>query len=139
MSYDPLQAEPPDRTRRSVLLYPLFFGLVGLWTYLLVMPDPIPAVKNEVPLDWRFLAAKCLHASAYAGLAVLMMFLPVPANFAHVIRPALIGFLLLHGVGTEVAQTYVPGREGCIRDALIDWGGVAAGIALTWPLWKPRD
>lgn len=138
MSYDPLSPPAPDRTLRAVVLYPLFFGLVGVWTYLLVEPNPIPEVKAEVPADWHFLAAKGLHASAYAGLAVLMMFLPVPAASAHVVRPLLIGFLLLHGAGTEIAQTFVPGREGCIRDALIDWAGIAAGIALTWPLWRPK-
>jgi VanZ family protein len=138
MSQTFLAPAASDRTLRAVILYPLFFGLIGIWTYLLVTPNPIPEVKEEIPIDWHFAAAKSLHAGAYASLAVLMMFLPMPAASAHVLRPLFIGFLLLHGVATETLQTYIPGREGCIRDALIDWLGVAFGVGITWPLWRPR-
>ena len=46
-------------------------------------------------------------------------------------------FLLLHGVGTEIGQTYVPNRTGKVTDVLIDWAGITAGLlALRW--WNRR-
>jgi VanZ family protein len=39
-----------------------------------------------------------------------------------------IGLLLLHGIGSEIGQTYVPGRTGSIRDVLLDWLGIGFGV-----------
>ena len=38
--------------------------------------------------------------------------------------------LLLHGVGTEVAQVFVPNRSGRVRDVFIDWAGAGVGVAV---------
>jgi VanZ family protein len=99
----------------------------GLWTWKLLEPNPVPeAVSEHLTGDSRFFAAKALHAGAYAFLTVLAVTLPVRGYW----RWFFVGLLLLHGIGTEIGQTFVPGRTGSVRDVLIDWVGVGAGLLL---------
>ena len=103
---------------------------LGLWTWKLLEPNPVPEVVSaRLTGDWRFLAAKSLHAGAYAFLAVLGVSLRVPGYW----RWFFVGLLALHGVATEIGQTFVPGRSGRVWDVVIDWGGVALGV-LVWRL-----
>lgn len=102
--------------------------LLGLWTWKLLVPQPVPdALSVHLKGETRFVAAKGLHACAYATLALLAVTLPVPTRW----RWALAALLALHGVATEIGQTYVPGRTGSVYDVLIDWAGVALGV-LAW-------
>ena len=122
----------PRRTAWAVVSFPTFVALLAVWTYLLVKENPIPEVVEEFPLEFRFLAAKCLHAGVYAGLTVFAGLLPLPATVARRARLTLIALLVAHGAGTEYAQTFVPGRTGTKRDVAIDWGGVTAGVVVLW-------
>jgi len=101
---------------------------LGLWTWKLVEPNPVPEeLAARLSGDERFAAAKALHAGGYAFLTFLTFLavtLPVPAYW----RWFLAGLLALHGAATEIAQTFVPNRHGCVRDVLIDWAGVALGV-----------
>jgi VanZ family protein len=100
---------------------------LSLWTWKLLEPHPVPDAVVEQLGDLKLLAAKSLHACAYAFLAVLAVSLPVPSYW----RWYLAGLLAFHGVATEIGQTFVPGRTGSVRDVLIDWTGVGAGL-LVW-------
>jgi hypothetical protein len=112
-----------------------FAALLALWTWKLVSPNPAPeAVRAALAdLDLAFAVAKTLHLSGYALLALLAATLPVPRRW----RAFLVGLLALHGVATEVAQTFVPNRTGKASDVLIDWVGVALG-ALAAQFWTRR-
>lgn len=106
-------------------------AFLGLWTWKLLVPNPVPeSVTDELsaflPLDWKFWAAKSLHVGGYAFLTVLAVTLPVPRRWAW----RLAALLALHGAGTEIGQTFVPGRYGCVRDVVIDCVGVGIGVAL---------
>ena len=114
--------------------FALFWPLLAAWTWLLVRPNPIPDVVDAIGLDWRFLAAKCLHGGTYAALAGLGRVWPAGPRG----RWLVLGLLLLHGVGTEVAQTFVPNRSGCVRDVLVDWAGVAVGWTVMRSLARNR-
>ena len=72
--------------------------------------------------------AKSLHAGVYAFLTVLAALLPVRRRYFW----AAVVVLLLHGIGTEIGQTYVPSRHGCVRDVLIDWTGIGLGLLFLW-------
>ena len=109
-------------------------AILALWTYLLLAPEPVPEV---LPGDYswfdkemaKFLLAKSLHLSAYAFLAAFGGSLFPSARG----RWMYWGVLVLHGIGTEIGQTYVPNRHGCVRDVLIDAAGIAVGAwALRW-------
>jgi VanZ family protein len=106
-----------------------FLVLLGLWTWKLLEPQPVPeAVSQELGIDLQFALAKTLHAGAYAFLTVLAGLLPFRRPYFWALAAA----LALHGVGTEIGQTYVPNRHGCVRDVLIDWAGIAAGLGFLW-------
>ena len=107
---------------------------LGLWTWKLVEPNPVPEqLARRLSGDERFAAAKALHAGGYAFLTVLAVALPVPNYW----RWFLAGLLALHGVATEVAQTFVPNRFGSVRDVLIDWAGVLLGV-VAWRVARRR-
>ena len=47
---------------------------------------------------------------------------------------------MLYAATDEWHQAFVPSREGCVRDVLIDTSGAAAGLFLLWLLgrWRKR-
>ena len=123
-------------TRHPKLRIVLFLLLLGLWTWKLLEPSPIPEqVDDAIPIDLKFILAKMTHAGTYAFLTVLAAFLPVRRLYFWMVVVA----LAVHGVGTEIGQTYVPNRHGSARDVLIDWAGIGLGLGVrAWfgPRWK---
>jgi hypothetical protein len=108
---------------------------LGLWTWKLLEPKPVPeALSGQLTDDEQFAAAKGLHACAYGFLTLLAVGLPVP----NVWRWYFAGLLALHGVATEIGQTFVPGRHGCVRDVLIDWAGVC-GAVVVWRMGRDGE
>ena len=99
-----------------------------LWTWKLLDPHPVPDEVRAALGYWAwlpFLAAKGLHFTGYALLTVAGQ-LAVPRRT----RLAVAVLMVAHGAATEVGQTYVPNRDGNVRDAAIDAAGVAAGTLL---------
>lgn len=91
------------------------------------MPEDIREGLEKAGLS--FAAAKTLHAAGYAFLTVLAGALPVPWRRTR----WLVVFLVLHGAGTEILQDVMDlGRTGTLRDVLIDWTGIAAGMLALW-------
>lgn len=110
------------------------FVFLGLWTWKLLEPNPLPeAVSERLKGSVKFVAAKGLHACGYGFLTLLAVTLPLPNYW----RWFLAALLALHGVATEIGQTFVPGRTGSIRDVLIDWLGVLLGV-LVWQVLARR-
>jgi hypothetical protein len=106
----------------------LFLPGLALWTWKLLAPNPVPEQVLDLIGFWNwlpFILAKCLHAGGYA-------FLTLTGGIAAGRRfwPGLVVFMFLHGIGTEIGQTYVPNRHGCVRDVLIDTGGVLASALI---------
>ena len=97
---------------------------LALWTWKLLDPHPVPDGVRAALGYWAwlpFLAAKGLHFTGYAFLTVAGQ-LAVPRRT----RLAVAALMVAHGAATEVGQTYVPNRDGNVRDAAIDAAGVAA-------------
>ncbi|MBY0461462.1 MAG: VanZ family protein [Gemmataceae bacterium] len=107
----------------------MFAVFLGLWTWKLLEPYPVPeSLAGRLGVDWKFYLSKTLHCGAYAFLTVLAMTLPLRRYW----RWYFVGLLLLHGVGTEIGQLYVPNRYGSVRDVVIDWVGVGLGLLTCW-------
>jgi VanZ family protein len=112
----------------------LFLLVLALWTWKLLEPIPVPArITHELSDVARFLLAKGLHLSAYAVLTVWAIRLPLSAYG----RCFLVGLLALHGVATEIGQTFVPGRTGSAVDILIDWLGIGLGVVVSCGMPRP--
>ncbi|HEX4613343.1 MAG TPA: VanZ family protein [Urbifossiella sp.] len=113
----------------------VFAVLLGLWTWKLVSPVPVPdEVRSGLDsVGLSLAAAKTLHLLGYALLAFLAGTMPAPRHW----RVFLVGLLVLHGVATEIVQTFVPNRTGKASDVLIDWNGIALG-ALVAQVWDRR-
>ncbi len=94
-----------------------------VYTVLLLVPHPLPPMK-KVSDDLMFLISKSAHAGGYAYLTAggSLLFRSPQGRWGAVL------FMMLHGVGTEIGQTYVPNRHGCIQDVLIDWAGITLGF-----------
>lgn len=120
---------PVGKARSWRLLHFLLFLLfLGLWTWKLLEPNPVPeALAEQLKGDLKLIAGKGLHACAYAFLTVLAVTLPLPQYW----RWYFVGLLALHGIATEIGQTFVPNRTGRVYDVLIDWSGIAVGV-LVW-------
>ena len=131
---DTSPGEPRGSSPRFYLHLLAFVSLLGVWTWLLLEPYPVPpAVTAGLSADLKLILAKSLHAGVYAFLTVLGTTLPVSRRWHLVI----LGLLVVHGVGTEIGQTYVPNRTGKVTDVLIDWAGITAGlVAMRW--WARR-
>lgn len=126
-----MSTSPPPRrwswSLRTVLPFAVFLAVLLFWTYELLAQNPVPAaVSRAIPDEWKFWLAKGLHVAAYAFLTVLAAWLPLPRAFFW----GVVVILLLHGVATEFGQTLVEGRQGSIRDVLLDWLGVAIGLQI---------
>ena len=131
---------------RTVLPFVVFFTFLGLWTWKLLEPYPVPeSIRNEISDDVKFWLGKSLHAGAYAFLTVLAAFLPDGLGRhgpqAGPRRPfgrssfwAVVAGLAVHGVGTEIGQLFVPNRTGSVRDVLIDWSGIGLGLLVLWAI-----
>jgi VanZ family protein len=105
-----------------------------------LFPGMAPETRNEIV----FLARKCAHLTEYAVLALLVWRArrkplrrdPRPWSG----REALVALLVtgFYAATDEYHQTFVPGREGCVRDVIIDTCGAAAGLFLLWLLGRWR-
>ncbi len=103
-----------------------------------------PGMAADTRRDLIFVARKCAHLTEYAVLALLVWRLrrkpvrrdPRPWSW----RDAGLALLVagLYAATDEFHQTFVPNRDGCVRDVLIDSCGAAAGLLLLWLLGRWR-
>jgi VanZ family protein len=116
----------------------VWIAFTALWTAALVAPvGKIEALRTESVLsgDVRILIAKILHALAYAAWTILTGSL-APRTGG---RFALLYFLMTHAALTEYIQLRWSGRDGCLRDVLIDHAGILLGLLLSWKRWTRPD
>ena len=109
------------------------FTLV-LWTFALCAPGSWFGQAATVKVG-EVGVGKILHFVIYALLAGSAGWLPRPIVWRLAIALPL---LSAHGALTEIIQTYVAAREGCVRDWIIDTLGIVLGLAATWRRW-PMD
>lgn len=79
------------------------------------------------------LLRKMAHFAEYAALGILLMLtlrLFVQRVRERLAWPLLLGLMV--AVVDETIQAYVPGRSSQVTDVILDFSGVAAGLALGW-------
>jgi hypothetical protein len=112
---------------------------VIVWTSLLVMPGRAinDLSGNGISEGLKYVLAKSLHVSAYAGMTLLCGWLGIPCRF----RWLLMFFLMGHATLTEMIQYHVPalGRTGELNDVAFDQFGITLGWLLSWKWWVSKD
>lgn len=116
------------------LLLNLFTERVALWRALLLLLlvailwlalSPVP--PKTVDTGWD----KANHAMAFAALGFVSVWAwwPRPRGWA-----GLVLALLAFGGAIEIAQTFLPPREGDWWDLLADGAGIALGLLVALPI-----
>lgn len=79
----------------------------------------------------EFLARKSAHAAAYALLGIGLRSAGLPPLGA-------LGAAVLWAALDEMHQAGVPGRDGSVRDVVLDTAGAAMGVLLAsrWRAWR---
>jgi VanZ family protein len=89
-------------------------------------------------------ARKCAHLTEYAILALLFWrairqpFRADPRPWSWPQAVTAVVFVALYAATDEYHQSFVPGREGSVRDVLIDTLGAALGMLCLWQIWNWR-
>ena len=87
---------------------------------------------------------KCAHLAEYAVLALLLWraLRKPPEPDAPPWRWSEAGLVLalvaLYAASDEFHQTFVPSRQGCVRDVLLDTAGGAFGLLCLWAAGRLR-
>jgi hypothetical protein len=120
--------EAPPWRRRGVI----WLVYIIVWTIGLLMPMEPTTGQAVTP---RYIAAKILHVTAYAGLAALSGWLHVPCRW----RWLLLFVIMAHAPATELLQLNIQGRTGKLLDVGFDHLGIGLGLLLTWRWWSAPD
>ena len=120
-----------DAMRRYAFLL-LYWGPVVAWAGLIAYLSHIPSLETGAPGAWDLAVRKIGHVGEFAVLTFLLW----RAFRAHGWATASVllwsGALALgFAASDEFHQSFIPGREGAIRDVLIDAIGVGAWLGLS--------
>ena len=98
------------------------------WIYPSVTPEQLEAV--------RWIVRKGAHLGEFAIFGALLF-------YALGRRRMWLawGIAVVYAAADEFHQTFIPGRNGCVQDVLIDAVGAAIGVAVCWGYlkWRERD
>ncbi len=106
------------------------------WLFPGMTPDQVYAVVLFV--------RKCAHLTEYAIFTILV-WNAIRRPHRKDARPwswrqamEALWFAGLYAATDEFHQTFVPSREGCLRDVAIDTSGAAAGLIILWAFGRWR-
>ncbi|MDB4614107.1 VanZ family protein [bacterium] len=108
--------------------------VVGIFTWLLLIPDPYAASRAFEPIRQANVSGYLIHPCVYFLMTVLTL-MNVPTEFRDSQKPWLGGvgvmlvMLVIHGLSTEILQHFVPGRSCDPLDALANLTGISIGFA----------
>ncbi len=129
---------------------PLALSLTVLWLWFIFARSAMNAEESDAesgavlelllrffPFLTMHLVRKLAHITEYGILGVLLCLDWKWIGKGNVLLPAGVG--LLAAAADEYLQTFIPGRSGEIRDVLLDFSGVAAGIAVLLLLFRWKE
>ncbi|MCA9364359.1 MAG: VanZ family protein [Candidatus Moranbacteria bacterium] len=120
-----------QRLSFSFLIF--YFIPVLLWGVGIFYLSSIPALGvREGPSVWFFLERKGAHVFEYFLLTILVLRLAYFYVRRDIVSLVLFScfFVLLYAMSDEFHQTFVLGREGAVRDVLIDSVGIVLGVCV---------
>jgi VanZ family protein len=116
--------------RFSVVL--LYWGPVLAWAGLIASLSHIPSLETGAPGAWDLVVRKIGHVGEFGVLTFLLWRALRAQGWAksRVLIWSGIGALAF-AASDEFHQSFIPGREGAVRDVLIDSIGIAAWLGLS--------
>ena len=102
---------------------------VAAWMIMIFVFSALPSVSTPLEGAYEFTLKKFAHVGEYAVLAALL-FRALQIHIKHLPRSLTFTVLtaILFAASDEWHQTFVPGREGTLRDIGIDALGIAAVV-----------
>lgn len=103
-----------------------------------------PKMPPETAMEIVFVCRKCAHLTEYAILALLVwrarrrLLWPDGGSWSWSTAGVALWVAVLYAATDEYHQTFIPSREGCLRDVFIDSSGAVAGLVLLWILGRWR-
>ncbi len=98
----------------------------------------LPNLSDEAVRTAVTAVRKCAHLTEYAVLAFLVWRARRKPVWRH-LQPwsrreafEALWAAMLYATTDEFHQTFIPSREGCVRDVLIDSSGAVIGLVLLW-------
>ena len=102
---------------------------VALWMGVIFGVSSIPSLASPLESFYDFIARKLAHMAEYGVLTVLLFrAVRIHTSNAHALLIAAV-VAVLYALSDEWHQTFVPGREGSLRDVAVDALGVV-GMSL---------
>ena len=103
-----------------------------------------PHLSDEAVHAVVIFVRKCAHLTEYAVLALLLWRAlrrpaePVPAPWQWSKAGLVLALVALYAASDEIHQAFVPSREACVRDVLLDTTGAALALLCLWTVWRLR-
>ena len=105
----------------------------------------LPALSNDAVYFVVLAVRKCAHLTEYAILALLVWRArrkpfrgdARPWLWAHAAEALWVA--VFYAASDEFHQTFVPSREGCVRDVVIDSSGAVLGLGALWLFGRWRN
>jgi VanZ family protein len=105
---------------------------VILWMGAIFALSAVPSIATPLEAAYDFTVKKLAHVTVY-GILTVLLFRALQIHIRHKSHALLTAALIavLYGFSDEWHQTFVPGREGTLRDVAVDaLGAVGAFIWL---------
>jgi VanZ family protein len=105
-----------------------------------------PHLSDEMIHALVVIARKCAHLTEYAVLALLLWRAlrrppePHAPRWRWTTAGLVLALVALYAASDEYHQTFVPSREGCVRDVVLDTAGGALALICLWAVgrWRKR-
>ncbi|GAB5439812.1 MAG: hypothetical protein Fues2KO_01610 [Fuerstiella sp.] len=105
-------------------------ALVVSWG--LLSQNPFAAVKRSPLSILSTISDLVMHFTAYGTLSAIAF--GFVANSDVRVRRCVLMLLMVHALGTECLQVWIPNRTCDALDALANLGGIGAGMTVVWAL-----
>lgn len=123
------------RRDEKVVAWAVVGAYAALIFYFSSLSHPLPQPVSKYFQDW------VLHSVEY-GLFGILLAWAAGLSFPALSSSGLIALVFLvgtlYGISDEWHQSFVPERESCVKDALVDAAAVFCG-AYAWTRKKTRD
>ena len=113
------------------------FGLLCFVSWGLLASNPLGALKHSPLAFVRTISDILMHCAVYSVFSLACFSFALRSHDSRV-RTVVLAGLMVHGISTELIQTFIPTRTCDPLDAMANMVGIAIGVAVTGFLFSKR-